>query len=178
MVGLLGTSASFCHRDRRYPIPFSFPPSYLWAVLMAGAFLAAYIVWHYRGSSLLAMEYRRRLFGDSTLSTLNYPPAHTPTNTRWPQLLINCAVLNSGHSAVFTNDHPITGPEWTKKRGGGFAGGLRLAALGRAMAPSRCRMTRLLRRRLRHRRVSLGHLHPFDSLRRIMQSMYWEAFGI
>ena len=114
---------------------FSFSPSYLWAVLMAGAFLAAYIVWHYIGSSLLAMDYRRRLFGDSTLNSLNYPPAHTPANTRWPRLLINCAVLNSGHAAVFTNDHPITGPEWTKKSGGGLAGGLRKATLGRAMAP-------------------------------------------
>lgn len=94
------------------------PPFYLWAVLLAGVFSAAYAVWHYRASSLLSMEYRRRLFGDSTISTLSYPPPDTAANTKWPRLLINCTVLNTGHVAVFTNDHPIAGPApWIRKSG-------------------------------------------------------------
>lgn len=114
------------------------PPFYLWAVLLAGVFSAAYVVWHYRASSLLSMEYRRRLFGDTTLSALSYPPTDTPANTKWPRLLINCTVLNTGHVAVFTNDHPIAGPElWTTKLGmfPNIYESIRVQELARTMAP-------------------------------------------
>lgn len=114
------------------------PPPYLWAVLLAAVFSAAYVFWHYRASSLLSMEYRRRLFGDTTLSTLSYPPTQVPANTKWPRLLINCTVLNTGHVAVFTNEHPIAGPEpWAMKSRmfPNIYESIRVQELARTMAP-------------------------------------------
>lgn len=113
-------------------------PSSIWVVSLAAVVAGAYTFWHYRGSSLLEKEYRRRLFGDSGVNSLKYPPDHEAVNSRWPRLMINCAVLNTGHAAVFTNDHPAPGPEsWMikTKMGLNIRESLRVQKLASGMAP-------------------------------------------